>query len=70
MPGLHGQLTSTELTNALTACDTLMGLEPYIDQMTTIKIRTLRTDLTSEQHDRTRARATAREQSPKKTADA
>lgn len=70
MPGLHGQLTSTELTNALAACKTLMGLEPYIDRMTHIKISTLRSDLTNEQEDRNRARAKAQEESRKKTADA
>jgi hypothetical protein len=70
MPGLHGQLTSTELTNALAACDTLAALSPYLDQMTNIKISTLHADLTTEQHDRHRASATAAEQARKKTADA
>jgi hypothetical protein len=70
MPGLHGQLTSTELTNALAACDTLTALEPYIDRMTHLKISTLRAGLTTEQEDRNRARARAREESRKKTTDA
>jgi hypothetical protein len=70
MPGLHGQLTSTELTNALAACDTLTALAPYIDKMTHIKISTLRADLATEQEDRSRARVRAREESRKKTADA
>lgn len=70
MPGLHGQLTSTELTNALTACDTLIALAPYLDQMTNLKISTLRSDLTTEHDDRVRARATAREESRKTMADA
>ena len=70
MPGLHGQLTSTELTNALTACDTLIALAPYLDQMTNIKISTLHADLAAEDDDRTRARATARNQARKATADA
>lgn len=68
MPGLHGQLTSTELTNALAACDTLIALAPYLDQMTHIKISTLHTDLTAEQEDRHRARAG--DQARKKLADA
>ncbi len=70
MPGLHGQLTSTELTNALAACDALITLSPYLDQMTNIKISTLHADLTIEQDDRRRASATAREESRKTTADA
>jgi hypothetical protein len=56
MPGLHGQLTSTELTNALAACETLMALEPYIDRMTHVKISMLRADLTAEKEDRDHAR--------------
>jgi hypothetical protein len=70
MPGLHGQLTSTELTNALTACDTLIGLSPYLDQMTTIKISTLHADLTAEQDDRHRARTTAHDEARKTMTDA
>ena len=70
MPGLHGQLTTAELTNALAACDTLKALSPYFDQMTSIKISTLHADLTAEQHDRTQARATAAEEARKTTADA
>jgi hypothetical protein len=70
MPGLHGQLTSTELTNALAACDTLTALEPYIDKMTHIKISILRAALAAEDQDRTRASAEAREQARKTTADA
>jgi hypothetical protein len=52
MPGLHAQLTSTELTRALGACDTLIALEPYLDRLTWAKITTLHADLTAEQHDR------------------
>ncbi|MGD0606457.1 MAG: hypothetical protein ABSA53_23095 [Streptosporangiaceae bacterium] len=70
MPGLHGQLTSTELTNALAACDTLTALEPYIDKMTHIKISALRAGLAAEHQDRTRASAEARDQARKTTADA
>jgi hypothetical protein len=70
MPGLHGQLTSTELTNALAACDTLTALEPYIDKMTHLKIRILRAGLATEEEGRTRARTEAREQARKTTADA
>jgi|HubBroStandDraft_1064217.scaffolds.fasta_scaffold575486_2 hypothetical protein len=70
MPGLHGQLTSTELTNALAACDTLAALSPYLDQMTNIKISTLHADLTAEHDDRRRASAAAAEQARKKMADA
>jgi len=70
MPGLHGQLTSTELTNALTACDTLTALEPYIDRMTHIKISILRAALATEHQDRARATAEARKQARKTTADA
>jgi hypothetical protein len=70
MPGLHGQLTSTELTNALTACDTLITLAPYLDQMTNIKISTLHADLTAEHDDRHQTRTTARDQARKTLADA
>jgi hypothetical protein len=49
MPGLHGQLTSTELTSALGATETLLKLEPYIDRLTYTKISTLHADLTAEQ---------------------
>jgi hypothetical protein len=70
MPGLHGQLTSTELTNALAACDTLTALEPYIDKMTHIKISILRAGLATEHQDRTRARTEAREQARQETAGA
>lgn len=70
MPGLHGQLTTAELTSALTACDTLIGLSPYLDQMTNLKITTLRADLTAEQDDRHQARATAAGESQKTMADA
>jgi hypothetical protein len=70
MPGLHGQLTSTELTNALAACDTLIALAPYLDQMTRITISTLHTDLTTEQEDRHQATAKARDEARKKLADA
>jgi hypothetical protein len=70
MPGLHGQLTSTELTSALTACDTLIGLAPYLDHMTNVKVSTLRADLITEQQDRHRARTTALDEARKTTADA
>lgn len=49
MPGLHAQLTSTELTSALDATGTLLKLEPYIDRLTYTKISTLHTDLAAEQ---------------------
>ena len=52
MPGLHAQLTSTELNNALNATRTLFKLEPYIDRLTYTRINTLHADLTSEQDDR------------------
>jgi hypothetical protein len=52
MPGLHGQLTSTELTSALAATQTLLKLEPYLDRLTCTKISTLHADLTAEQDDR------------------
>jgi hypothetical protein len=70
MPELYGQLTSTELTNALAACDTLTALEPYFDKMTHIKISALRADLATEHEDRTRAKGQAREEAQKKTTDA
>lgn len=54
MPGLHGQLTSGELANALAACHTLTALEPYLDRLTHVKISTLCADLTAEQEDRDR----------------
>lgn len=59
MPGLHGQLTTAELGKALAATGTLLGLEPYIDHLTVIKVRGLDADLKSEQEDRERARAQA-----------
>lgn len=52
MPGLHAQLTSTELTSALGATETLLKLESYIDRLTYTKISTLHADLTAEQEDR------------------
>jgi hypothetical protein len=52
MPGHHVQLTSTELTSALGAAETLMRLEPYLDRETYVKISTLHADLTAEQEDR------------------
>lgn len=70
MPGLHGQLTSTELASALTACDTLIALSPYLDQMTNTKISTLHADLATEHDDRTRARTSARDHARKTTTDA
>lgn len=54
MPGLHAQLTTTELTSALDATETLLKLGPYIDRLTYTKISTLHTDLTTEQEDRQR----------------
>jgi hypothetical protein len=57
MPGLHAQLTSSELTGALDATQTLLKLEPYIDPLTYTKISILRTDLTAEQDDRARLAA-------------
>ncbi len=57
MPGLHGQLTSTELTNALNATETLLKLEPYIDRPTFARISTLRADLAAEQEDRAKLAA-------------
>ena len=62
MPGKLGQLTSTELASALAACETLMKLGPYFDQLTLMKIGALRADLTVEQEDR--AAPTAPPQSP------
>lgn len=52
MPGLHGQLTSTELAKAIDATETLCEFEPYIDRMTHVKISTLHADLLAEQEDR------------------
>jgi hypothetical protein len=52
MPGLHAQLTSTELASALDATQTLIKLEPYLDRLTYTKISTLRADLTAEHDDR------------------
>jgi hypothetical protein len=54
MQGLHAQLTTTELTSALDATETLLKLEPYIDRPTYTKISTLHADLTTEQEDRQR----------------
>jgi hypothetical protein len=59
MPGFHGQMTTTELTNALAATGTLLKLEPYIDQPTYVKISTLHADLTAEQEDRAKLAAHA-----------
>lgn len=59
MPGLHAQLTSTELTNALAAAGTLLKLEPYLDRLTYAKIRTLHAGLAAEQDDRARLAANA-----------
>jgi hypothetical protein len=59
MPGLHAQLTTTELTSALDATQTLLKLEPYIDRLTYAKISTLRADLTAEQDDRAKLAARA-----------
>jgi hypothetical protein len=60
MPGLHAQLTSTELTSALDATERLLRLEPYIDRLTYAKIGTLNADLTAEQEDRARLAAHVR----------
>jgi hypothetical protein len=54
MPGLHAQLTTTEMTGALDATETLLKLEPYIDRLTYTKISTLHADLTAEQEERAR----------------
>jgi hypothetical protein len=54
MPGLHAQLTSSELSGALDATETLLKLEPYIDRLTYTKISTLHADLTAEQEERHR----------------
>ena len=59
MPGLHAQLTTTELTGALDATQMLLKLEPYIDRLTYAKISTLRADLTAEQDDRAKLAAHA-----------
>jgi hypothetical protein len=59
MPGLHGQLTSTELTSALNATEALLKLEPYIDRLAYAKISTLHADLVTEREDRDAARAQA-----------
>jgi hypothetical protein len=59
MPGLHAQLTSTELTSALKATQTLLTLEPYIDRLTYTKISTLHAGLAAEQDDRARLAANA-----------
>jgi hypothetical protein len=57
MPGLHAQLTTTELTNALDATGALLKLEPYIDRLTYVKISTLHADLGAEREDRARLAA-------------
>ncbi len=54
MPGLHAQLTSTELSSALDATETLLKLEPYIDRISYAKISTLHADLTAEVEDHAR----------------
>jgi hypothetical protein len=54
MPGLHAQLTSSELSSALDATQTLLKLEPYIDRLTYAKVSILHADLGAEQDDRTR----------------
>jgi hypothetical protein len=59
MPGLHAQLTSTELTSALAATQTLLKIKPFLDRLTWTKISTLHTDLTAEHDDRTRLAAHA-----------
>jgi hypothetical protein len=52
MPGLHAQLTSTELASALDATHTLLKLEPYLDRLAYAKISTLHAELTAEHDDR------------------
>ncbi|GEM_PF-5030583 len=59
MPGLQAQLTSSELTRAIKATETLCSLEPYIDRLTWVKIDTLRADLLAEQEDRAKIIADA-----------
>jgi hypothetical protein len=59
MPGLHGQLTSTELADAIDATEVLYNLGPYLERMTYIKIGTLRADLQAEREDRDKTRAQA-----------
>jgi hypothetical protein len=54
MPGIHGQLTSSELTRAIDAAETLLNLEPYLERTVYIKLSTLRADLEAEQTDRAR----------------
>jgi hypothetical protein len=58
MPGLHIQLTSSELTSALDATEALLKLEPYIERATYVKISTLHADLVNEQESRDHMRAT------------
>jgi hypothetical protein len=59
MPGLHAQLTSSELTSALDATSKLLKLQPYIDRLTYAKITTLHADLTAEHDDRAKLAAHA-----------
>jgi hypothetical protein len=54
MPGLHVQLTTTELTSALDATEALLKLEPYIERLTYTKISILHADLAAEQEDQRR----------------
>lgn len=54
MPGLHAQLTSSELAKAIDAAEVLCSLEPYIDRSTYAKLSTLHADLVAEQEDRRR----------------
>lgn len=59
MPGLHVQLTSHELSRAIDATETLMGLEQFFDRLTVAKISSLHSDLKAEREDRDKARAAA-----------
>ena len=59
MAGMHGQLTTSELDKALAATGTLLELEPCLDRLTFVHVRTLDTDLKAEQDEREQARAQA-----------
>jgi hypothetical protein len=59
MSAKMGQLTSSELTDAIEAVEVLYKLGAYFDRMTYVRIGTLRADLTAEREDRDEARAQA-----------
>jgi hypothetical protein len=61
MSGNLGQLTSSELTDAIEAVEVLYKLGQYLDRMAYVRIGTLRADLAVEREDRehTSAEATA-----------